>query len=71
VIRLFEKLVYEVITPIIRPSISDEQHGFFCGRSTVFSLVEVSNFGLSEMEDGLQASRSTRLIQIFQRLSIE
>jgi hypothetical protein len=52
--KLFEKLVWDVITPIIRPSISDEQHGFVDGRSTVTSLVEFSNFVLSEMEDGLQ-----------------
>jgi hypothetical protein len=31
--KLFEKLVYDVITPIIRSSISDEQHGVVCGRS--------------------------------------
>jgi hypothetical protein len=43
-----------VITPIICPSISDEQHAFVGGRSTVISLVEFSNFVLSEMEDGLQ-----------------
>jgi hypothetical protein len=35
---------YDVITPII---------GFVVGRSTVTSLVEFSNFVLSEMEDGL------------------
>jgi hypothetical protein len=33
--KLFEKLVCDVVTPIIRPSISDEQHGFVGGRSTV------------------------------------
>jgi hypothetical protein len=43
-----------VITRIIRPSISDEQHGFVSGRSTVTSFVEFSNFVLSEMEEGLQ-----------------
>jgi hypothetical protein len=43
-----------VVTPIIRPSISDEQHGFVGCRSTVTSLVEFSNFVLSEMQDGLQ-----------------
>jgi hypothetical protein len=52
--KLFEKLVCDVITPIIRLSISDEQHGFVGGRSTVTSLVEFSNFVLSEMEDRFQ-----------------
>jgi hypothetical protein len=45
-----------VITPIIRPLISDEQHGFVGGRSMVTSLVEFSNFVLTEMEDGLQVN---------------
>jgi hypothetical protein len=52
--KLFEKLVCDVISPIILPSISVEQHGFVGGRSTVTSLVEFSNFALSEMEDRLQ-----------------
>jgi hypothetical protein len=43
-----------VITPIIRPLISDKQHDFVGGRSTMTSLVEFSNFVLSEMKDGLQ-----------------
>jgi phenylalanine-4-hydroxylase len=38
--KLFEKLVCDVITPIIRRLISDEQHGFVGGRSAVTSLVE-------------------------------
>jgi hypothetical protein len=42
--KLFEKLVCDVVTPIFRPSISDEQHGFVGSRSTVTSLVEFSNF---------------------------
>jgi hypothetical protein len=33
--KLFEKFVCDVITPIIRPLISDELHGFVCGHSTV------------------------------------
>jgi hypothetical protein len=43
-----------VIIPIICPSTSDEQHDFVGCHSTVTSLVEFSNFALSEMEDGLQ-----------------
>jgi hypothetical protein len=37
--QLFEMLVCDVITLIIRPSISDAQYGFVGGRSTVTSLV--------------------------------
>jgi hypothetical protein len=53
--KLFEKLVSDVITPIIiRSLISDKQHGFVGRRSTVISLVEFYNFVLSEMENGLE-----------------
>jgi hypothetical protein len=38
--KLFEKIVCDVVTPIIRPSISDEQYGSVGGRSTMTSLVE-------------------------------
>jgi hypothetical protein len=40
--KLFEKLVCDVITPIIRPLISDEQHVFIGGRSTVTSSLILS-----------------------------
>jgi hypothetical protein len=36
--KLFEKLVCDVIIPIICPSISDEQHSFVGSRSSVTSL---------------------------------
>jgi hypothetical protein len=52
--KRFEKLVCDGFTPIIRPSISDEQHGFVGGRTMGASLVEFSNFLLGEMEDVLQ-----------------
>jgi hypothetical protein len=52
--KLFEMSVCDVITLIIRPSISDAQHGFVGGRSTVTSLVECSYFVLGKMENGLQ-----------------
>jgi hypothetical protein len=53
--KLIEKLVCDVITPIIRPSISDEQHGFVGGRSTVTIVMWSSlNFVLIEIEDGFQ-----------------
>jgi hypothetical protein len=57
-----------VVTPTIRPSISDEQHGFVGDRFTVTSLVEFSNFVLSVMVDGLQVDA---VYKVFLRLSIE
>jgi hypothetical protein len=50
--KLFEKLVCDEITSVTL--ISDEQHGFVGGRSTVTSLAEFCNFVLSEMDDELQ-----------------
>jgi hypothetical protein len=58
ILKPFEKLVCDVITPNIRPSISDEHHGFVGGRSMVTSLVKFSNVVFSEMEDGLQVEKS-------------
>jgi hypothetical protein len=49
-----ELLVCDVITPISRPLILDELHGFVGGRSKLTSLVEFSNFVLCEMKDGFQ-----------------
>jgi hypothetical protein len=40
--KLFEKLLCDVITPIISTLISDKQHGFLGGRSIVTNLVEFS-----------------------------
>jgi hypothetical protein len=56
ILKLFEKLVCDVITPIIRPLISDEQHRFVSGRSMVTNLLDFSIFFLSEIEDGLQVN---------------
>jgi predicted ester cyclase len=50
--KLFEKMVCDKLTPVIRPRISDEQHGFLKGRSTVNNLVEFSNSVIGEMENG-------------------
>jgi hypothetical protein len=54
ILKFFENLVRDVISPIICPSISDEQHGFVGERSTVTSLVEFSYFVLSEMKNALK-----------------
>jgi hypothetical protein len=68
--KLFEKLVCDLIAPIIRPSISNEQLGFADGRYTVISLVEFSNFVLSEMENGLQVNAVyTDFSKAFERMN--
>jgi hypothetical protein len=50
--KLFEKMVCDRITPVVRPVISDAQHGFVKGRSTVSSLVQFTNGVIGEIEDG-------------------
>ncbi len=47
-------MVCDEITPLIRPRISDKQHGFLKGRSTVTNLVEFSHFVIDEIENGHQ-----------------
>jgi hypothetical protein len=60
-----------LITPIIRPSISDEQHGFVGGCSwTVTSLVEFSNFLLSAMEDAVYTEFSKTFNRVNYRLLV-
>jgi hypothetical protein len=45
--KLFEKMLCDRITPVIRPVISDAQHGFVKGRSTVSNLVHFTNSVMS------------------------
>jgi hypothetical protein len=52
--KLFEKMVCDRITPVVRPVKSDEQHGFVKGRSTVSNLVQFTNGVIGEIEDGWQ-----------------
>jgi hypothetical protein len=53
--ELFEKMICDVITPIILPQISVVQHGFMKGHSNVTKLVELSNFVIDKIENGHQA----------------
>jgi hypothetical protein len=52
--KLFEKMVCDRITPVVRPVISDAQHGFVKGRSTVSNLVQFTKGVIGEIEDGWQ-----------------
>jgi hypothetical protein len=53
ILKLFEEMICDEITPVIRPQISVMQHGFMMGRSTVESnLVEFSNFVIDKIENG-------------------
>jgi hypothetical protein len=47
-------MVCNRITPVVRPVISDAQHGFVRGRSTVSNLVQFTNGIIGEIEDGWQ-----------------
>jgi hypothetical protein len=52
--KLFEKMLCDRITTVIRPVISDTQHGFVKDRSTVSYLVQFTNGVIGEIEDGCQ-----------------
>jgi hypothetical protein len=49
-VKPFEKMVCDKLTPVIRSGISDAQHGILKVRSTVTNLVEFSNSFIGEME---------------------
>lgn len=52
--KLFEKIIYDVIFPVIRPCIVQEQHGFVDKRSTESNLCEFVNILLKNMDEGFQ-----------------
>lgn len=52
--KLFEKLVYDKLTPTLRGVISSQQHGFVAGRSTTTNLTIFCNHVLNGLEKGLQ-----------------
>lgn len=52
--KIFEKIVYNHIYPVITASISDRQHGFLRGRSTTTNLACYTDYVLNNMEGGGQ-----------------
>jgi hypothetical protein len=52
--KVFEKIVFDVIYPVICRELPASQHGFFKRRSTITNLTCFSNFVLSNMERGGQ-----------------
>lgn len=52
--KLFEKIIYDIIYPLIRPTIINNQHGFVSGRSVETNLCELTHTVLKAMEDGHQ-----------------
>lgn len=52
--KLLEKLVYNSMYPIVTQGISEEQHGFIRGRSTISNLACFTEFVLTHMENGGQ-----------------
>jgi ribonuclease HI len=55
IIRLFERLMYNVIDPIVRPEINKNQAGFSAGRSTLENIQRLN----AAMVHGLQTRRVT------------
>ncbi|KAJ0178985.1 hypothetical protein K1T71_005760 [Dendrolimus kikuchii] len=52
--KLFEKIIYTYIYPIIARNIPDTQHGFYKGRSTTSNLAIFSDYIHNNMENGGQ-----------------
>lgn len=52
--KVFEKIIYRSISPLIFSSIPEEQHGFMNRRSTVTNLTVFSNYILRSMDDRMQ-----------------
>jgi hypothetical protein len=67
--KLFEKMVCDRITPVVRPVISDAQHGFVKGRLTVSNLVQFTKGVIGEIEDGWQVDGMyTDFSKVFDRV---
>ena len=68
--KLFEILINNVLFRAAKPYISQEQHGFFPGRSVVTNLVQFSSLCLTSMEQGFQIDTIyTDLKAAFDRVS--
>lgn len=52
--KLFEKIIYDQLYPIIACSVNDTQHGFLRKRSTITNLAEFTGYVLGNMEGGGQ-----------------
>lgn len=52
--KVFEKIIYSHIYPVITHGITSAQHGFLKSRSTVSNLSVFSNYVINEMENGGQ-----------------
>ncbi|CAK1593017.1 unnamed protein product [Parnassius mnemosyne] len=52
--KLFEKIIYDSLFPVIKPQIVSSQHGFIPGRSTETNLCEFQDETLEAMERGYQ-----------------
>ncbi|XP_055387427.1 uncharacterized protein LOC129616025 [Condylostylus longicornis] len=52
--KLFEKLVTNILAPVINPLLNNEQHGFRTGRSTTSNFTVFTSDVLSLMEKGFQ-----------------
>jgi hypothetical protein len=52
ILKLFEKMVWDRVTPVVRPVISNTQHGFVKGRSIVTNLVQFTYGGIKVLHGG-------------------
>ena len=68
--KLLDKLVADRLSRICRPLLSDKQHGFCKGRSTLSNLLEYSTFISESLEKGYQVDAVyTDFAKAFDRVS--
>jgi hypothetical protein len=58
IVKLFKLLVYRLMYEDLKSRLTDCQHGFVKGRSTVSNSLEYSTFVLKSIEDGCQVDFS-------------
>lgn len=52
--KLFDKLLADIITPIIEPQITKNQHGFVTGKSTTTNLLQTTSLAIDTISKGQQ-----------------
>lgn len=52
--KLFDKLLASIITPILEPQISENQHGFVTGKSTTTNFLQTTSIAIDTLAKGKQ-----------------
>lgn len=52
--KLFESMVHDALYPIVRPQLSQKQHGFMKKRSVITNLLTYTNFLFEALDEGVE-----------------